>query len=95
MGARITGEWKARDEIGVEELRLPTVLVVLPKRETQKGCSAAGLGEGSHYPILNISYLHFHMYNFITRVGCQEGNVSLQYVEALPQCDAITSLGSN
>ena len=37
-------------------------------------------------PIFNISYLHVHMYNFMTHVGCYELNVSPRnsYVEALP-----------
>lgn len=57
--------------------------MVLPKRETQKGCSEQVWEKEATRSILNISYLHFHMYNFITRVGCQEVNVTPQYVEAL------------
>ena len=70
--------------------------MVFPNREMQKGCSEQVWEKEATHSILNISYLHFHMYNFIMRVGCQEVNVSPQYVEAL-LLNAMLSwpLGSN
>ena len=60
----------------LEDLRLTAVFRVFPKREMQKGCSEQVWEKEATRSILNISYLHFHMYNFITRVGCHEVNVS-------------------
>lgn len=69
---------------------------MFPKKETQKGCSEQVWEKEATHSILNISYLHFHMYNFITRVGCHEVNVSLQYVEALLlNVMLLGTLGSN